>query len=126
MKKPDANMKRYLTHLTDAAMQCAGDPLPDPAVERRFRAWSAALKTVVRYHLATAGWSVEEFHYDPDCDGAQVFSFHYDGRVELAGGDALFVSTRMRFDARKPLDAELARLDEEAAFYRTCVNRMRS
>lgn len=125
MSKSTSTLRTKLhTRLAATAAARTDDPLPDTAVERRFRQWSDALRAVVSERLSDANWKVAEWSNNPMCDDARVFSFHYDGRVEPVRGRPLFVSTRMQLDTGKDLETELGRLTAEARWYRECADQM--
>ena len=117
--------KKLQAALDCAAKARAADPLPDPAVERRFNAWSEALRAVVYDRLRTEDWHVDEWQPNPDCDNSMEFGFHYDARcVPLNYSRPMFVSTRMRLDASIDLEQELLRLEQEAKEFRQCAHMM--
>ena len=117
--------KKLQAALDYAAKARTADPLPDPAVERRFNAWSEALRDVVSDRLRTEDWHMDEWQPNPDCDDAMVFAFHYDTRcVPLGYTKPMFVSTRMRLDASLDLEQELLRLEQEAKEFRQCADMM--
>lgn len=125
MKKARQTQREKLhARLAETAAARSDDPLPDTAVERRFRQWSDALHAVVAERLGVDGWQVTEWSNNPMCDDARVFSFHYDGRAEPMLGRPMFVSTRMQLDTSKDFEAELERLAEEARWYRERADRL--
>jgi hypothetical protein len=119
MKKARQTQRQKLhAALAETAAARANDPLPDTAVERRFRKWSEALHAVVGERLNVDYWVVTEWSNNPDCNDARVFYFRYEGREEPVQGRPMFVSVPMRLDTGKDLEAELVRLAEEARWYR--------
>jgi len=125
MTKTNRLRDKLRTTLDVAAKARAADPLPNPAVERRFEAWFAAVRAVVGERLAVDSWRVEEWVHNPNCNNPHEFGFHYNGReTPFDHTKPLFVSTRMRFDASLDLEQELLRLEQEAKEYRECADMM--